>query len=169
MIMNHRHSIRFQKLDYSLPNKFFVTICALKHGSYFEKYPELTEIVRDEIIEIQKYFPNINITNSVIMPNHMHLIISINKKVKGVTLGKIINVFKGRTINKWLKTIQKNKINEIACIWQRNYFEHRVRNSNELIKYQKYIKLNPIRWQQDRYNPLNLKCKGFASRSPKFF
>ena len=78
MIMNHRHSIRFQKLDYSLPNKFFVTICALKHGSYFEKYPELTEIVRDEIIEIQKYFPNINITNSVIMPNHMHLIISIN-------------------------------------------------------------------------------------------
>jgi len=166
MIKKHRHSIRLQQLDYSLPNKFFVTLCAFRHGCYFEKYSKLKTIIEKEIVNIQLFFSNINISDSVIMPNHIHIIISINKKISGVTLGKIINVLKGKTVNKWLKVIKEDKTNEIACIWQRNYYEHRIRNDNELEKYKKYIELNPLRWQRDKYNPLNLEYRGFASRSP---
>jgi len=163
---NKRHSFRFQKLDYSLPNKFFVTVCALKHGCYFDKYKNLESIIKGGFVEIQQYFPNINVDSSVVMPNHIHLIISINYKVKDVTLGKIINVFKGKIVNKWLKEIKENKLNAIGCIWQRNYFEHRIRNQEEFTKYSKYIEENPVRWNFDKYNPDNLKCRGFASRNP---
>ena len=166
MFKNKRRSIRFRKLDYSLPNKFMVTICATKHGCYFDKYPTLAKIVKDEIDDIQSYFQNINISDSVIMPNHLHLIININYQIKNITLGKIISVFKGKIINKWLKTIRKHKINCLACIFQRNYFEHRIRNEKELFKYKKYIELNPEKWNYDRYNPVNLKCRGFACRNP---
>lgn len=143
-----------------------VTLCALRHGCYFEKYPKLKAIIGDEIVNTQQYFPNVNIPYCVIMPNHLHAIISINKWINGITLGKIINVFKGRTINKWLNVIKEEKMNEIGCIWQRNYFEHRIRNWVELMKYKKYIELNPSRWSQDKYNPGNLRCRGFAGRNP---
>jgi len=143
-----------------------VTICALKHGCYFEKQPKFRTIVENEIINIQRYFTNITIPHSVVMPNHIHAIISIKNKVEGITLGRIIGVFKGKTINKWLKIIKKEKINEIGCIWQRNYFEHRIRNEEEFEKCKKYIELNPMRWKQDKYNPDNLKCRGAARRRP---
>jgi putative transposase len=166
MFENKRHSIRFNRLDYSLPNKFTVTICATKHGCYFDKFPKLTKITEFEISNINNYFNNVDITNFVIMPNHIHLIIEINYQVKSVTLGKIIGVLKGRIINKWLKMIEKEKINSIACIFQRNYFEHRIRNKEELLQSIKYIELNPLKWDCDRYNPINLSCRGFARRNP---
>lgn len=143
-----------------------VTICALKHGCYFEKQPLLRKIISDEIIEIQQYFPNITILERVVMPNHIHLIISINYQVEAVNLGKVINVFKGKTINKWLKVIKENKINEIGCIWQRNYFERRIRNEEEYKNCKIYIELNPLKWKQDVENPDNFKGRGFASRNP---
>lgn len=144
-----------------------MTICGLKHGCYFDKYNNLTMIIEDELEKISEYFPNVSIDTSVIMPNHIHFIISINKQVKGVTLGKIIGAFKGRTINIWLKAIKESKLNAIGCVWQRNYYEHRIRNAEELRKYIYYINSNPISWDCDKYNPSNLKCRGFASRNPK--
>ena len=91
------------------------------------------------------------------MPNHIHFLITINYQIKDVTLGKIINVFKGRVINNWLKIIQAQDNNAIACVWQRNYYEHRIRNETEYKKYSKYIDLNPMLWKKDKYNPINFK------------
>ena len=153
----HRHTIRLPKLDYSLPNQYFVTICALRHGCYFEKYPELINIINKNFDLLLPYFPNVSINNKVIIPNHVHFIVSIKYQIKHVTLGKIINVFKGRIVNNWLKVIQSQKNNAIACVWQRNYYEHRIRNETEYKKYSRYIDLNPILWKKDKYNPVNFK------------
>ena len=38
-------------------------------------------------------------------------------------------------------------------IWQRNYYEHIIRNETELEKIWKYIDLNPLKWQEDQENP----------------
>lgn len=154
---NHRHTIRLQRLDYSLPNQYFVTICTLRHGYYFKKYPELVDVINKNFNLLLPYFPNISIDNQVVMPNHIHFLITIKYQIKGVTLGKIISIFKGRIVNNWLKIIQLQKINSIACIWQRNYYEHRIRNKIEYQKYSKYIDLNPILWKKDKYNLLNFK------------
>lgn len=158
-MLHHRHTVRLQKLDYSLPNRFFITLCALRHGVYFQKYPQLKKIISGNLFSLSKYFPNISVDKNVIMPNHIHLIIRIKSQVKNITLGKIINVFKGKTINQWLKIIKQNNLNIIACIWQRNYYEHRIRNDEEYYKYSKYIQLNPKNWSKDKYNPVNFKHK----------
>lgn len=165
-----RHSIRLPKLDYGLPNQFFITICTHKHGCYFKKFPELKSIVVDNICQLYRYFPNINTDIFVVMPNHLHLIISIKYQVNAIKLGKIISVLKSKIINDWLKLIKSKKINALASIWQRNYYEHRIRNQGEYKKFKKYILLNPVVWDKDKYNPKNFKTfenrRGLACLSP---
>jgi len=163
-----RHTIRLQRLDYSLPNQFFVTVCTEKHGCYFDKYPKLYTITTNNIYQIQRKYRNISIPIYIIMPNHLHLIIIIKSQAKDITLGTIIKTFKGRIINDWLKIIKLRKINTLGCIWQRNYYEHRIRNAIEYEKYTQYIKQNPAKWNTDRYNPKNLflKCRGLACQDP---
>lgn len=153
-MQNSRHTIRKQLVDYSLPNYFFVTICTNKYGYYFERYPELKIVIENNLKYIDKYFKNVEIKKHVIMPNHIHLILSINNKIKGVTLGKIIAVLKSKTVTDWLKIIKDKKINSIATIWQRNYHEHIIRNKSEYIAYGKYIENNPKEWTNDSYHVL---------------
>ena len=93
------------------------------------------------------------------MPNHIHLIIKINYQVKNVNLGKIIRVYKSKTVNDWLKIIKKENLNCLACVFQRNYFEHLIRNKDEFFKYKNYINNNPKNWPFDKYNPENLLRK----------
>lgn len=55
------------------------------------------------------------------------------------------------------KTFSAKEINEMrnttgTTIWQRNYYEHIIRNEKELWKIRQYIKYNPINWEKDEYN-----------------
>lgn len=43
-----------------------------------------------------------------------------------------------------------------ARLWQRNYYEHIVRDENELIRIREYIKNNPLKWEFDKENPTAL-------------
>ncbi|ODS32916.1 MAG: hypothetical protein SCARUB_01968 [Candidatus Scalindua rubra] len=38
-------------------------------------------------------------------------------------------------------------------MWQRNYYEHVIRNEQELNKIREYIINNPLKWLLDRENP----------------
>ena len=40
-------------------------------------------------------------------------------------------------------------------LWQRNYYEHVIRNENELYRITEYIQNNPLKWDLDRENPLS--------------
>lgn len=90
------------------------------------------------------------------MPNHVHFIVIINESNDcrgGVTpplptLGNIIGYFK------YQSTKQINIIRNTPGlpIWQRNYYEHIIRNEKELYEIRKYIKNNPLNWQDDEYN-----------------
>ncbi|GIV52421.1 MAG: hypothetical protein KatS3mg038_2942 [Candidatus Kapaibacterium sp.] len=40
-----------------------------------------------------------------------------------------------------------------APVWQRNYYEHIIRNEDALNRIREYIATNPLRWQLDRENP----------------
>ena len=158
MSIVHRHTIRKQLVDYSKPNCFFVTVCTNKNGYYFEQHLELTKIAEQNIKLLSSYFQNISIDNFAIMPNHVHLIIKIKFYIKNVDLGKIIRLFKSKTVVDWLKYIRNNNLNEIASIWQRNYHEHIIRNKSEYKKYFDYTTNNPNNWQNDPYHPrLNKK------------
>jgi len=60
------------------------------------------------------------------------------------------------------KTVSTKRINEIrgtlgAVIWQRNFYEHIVRNEKSLERIIAYIQDNPSRWESDPENPSVLK------------
>jgi putative transposase len=62
------------------------------------------------------------------------------------------------TIVRSFKSATTNRINKIrgtsgAVIWQRNYYEHVIRNEDKLNKIRQYIQFNPLKWHLDRENP----------------
>jgi putative transposase len=129
--------------------------------------------------EIPQHYPSIELGGHVVMPNHFHGIVNIsghhvgaqfiapnhcgkdaigqvaiNQRgmVLGVmnhapTVGNIIREFKARC------THGVNKVNNTTGqpLWQRNYYEHIIRNEQAYQKIAEYICTNPQKWQEDTY------------------
>ena len=102
----------------------------------------------------------------IVMPNHVHGIVLINMDYNAGASGlKPRNKGKDGLISRSLgsfirgfKTSVTIRINKIrnspkANVWQRNYFEHIIRDENELNKAREYIFCNPKNWESDRENP----------------
>ncbi len=116
---------------------------------------------------IPAHFPNVELDAFVLMPNHLHGIIVITPvgaqhaaplqseaghlNVKPGSLGAIVRSFKSATS----KAVHALPDGQATQIWQRNYYEHVIRNERELQAIRRYIELNPIRWELDRDNLAN--------------
>ena len=79
-------SPRLKNWDYSTPGIYFITICTLNHnqflGKIIDENIELSNkgiIVKDCLINISKHFSNLTLIDFVIMPNHIHLLLKLNK------------------------------------------------------------------------------------------
>jgi len=95
------------------------------------------------------------------MPNHFHAILFIirrgvlqyaptNKfRSPSQTIGSIVRGFKSAVT----KRTNKLRNSPSTPVWQRNYYEHVVRNENELNQIREYIQNNPLKWELDRENP----------------
>ncbi|MCK5051732.1 MAG: transposase [Candidatus Cloacimonetes bacterium] len=66
-------------------------------------------------------------------------------KPQSGSLSMIINQFKG-SVKRWC-----NKNDHKWFRWQRNYYEHIIRNDKDLFDITEYIKKNPINWRNDEY------------------
>jgi len=91
-----RKSIRLRGFDYSEPREYFVTICSRNRKCIFGEIinqemalNELGKIVEEEILNIPNRFKNVEIKIYTVMPNHIHLIVSILERedpIVGATL-----------------------------------------------------------------------------------
>jgi len=170
----HRHSIRLKDYDYSQNGAYFVTLSTQNRECLFGeiendemKLNEWGKVAKGEWINLPKRFTNIELDLFVIMPNHTHGIITI-KNLVGVsfmkpetkyniatsnqhmglinqtpTLGHVIRHFKSKSSYE----IHQNGLNQI--IWQRNYYEHIIRNEGDLNRIREYIIDNPLNWRKD--------------------
>jgi len=84
MVFENRKSIRLKEYNYSEPGDYFITICTQNREDMFGeiidgkmKLNEVGEMVKQKIIEIPTFYPNIEIDIFVIMPNHIHMVICI--------------------------------------------------------------------------------------------
>ena len=109
-------------------------------------------------LEMQEKYINIKLHDYVIMPNHLHGIIEINNMQMGAgtrpapTISNFIRDFKSLTTLEYLKGVKENKYpNFNKRIWQRNYYEHVIRNEKEYYQILEYIENNPLRWEEDKY------------------
>lgn len=156
-----------------------MTLCTFERESYFEQFPELNEIVDTEWRRIPERFPAVAMDQYVIMPNHLHGIIVIDGESEylqgrhpkkgypqGVSLqgnieygrpnlGTIIGSYKSLCANAWLKLIKSRDINARGKFWQSNYYEHVIRDEEELNRIRNYIVDNPLKWETDWENPVN--------------
>lgn len=178
---SQRKSIRLKGYDYSQEGLYFVTICTQGHiclfGEIYQHEMILNEVgkmVEKCWLDISYYFPDIALHDYVIMPNHIHGILEIivgtnnNSSEKiGIfespkrTIGSVIRGFKNGVIKRLKETglleqILANNYSPLQqikrnSIWQRNYYEHIIRNENSCNKITDYINLNPSNWKKDKY------------------
>ncbi|MEK7310500.1 MAG: hypothetical protein AAB382_00895 [Chloroflexota bacterium] len=71
------------------------------------------------------------------------------------TLGDVMGAFKSLVFTVYLDWVEAYDPNRRAKFWQRNYYEHVVRNERELHAIRRYIQNNPLKWALDRDNPTN--------------
>ncbi len=129
--------------------------------------------------KVTNKFPSAQTDEYVVMPNHFHGIINIvgaapcgrpnlgghpdpdntNNKLGqpykvAPTLGDIVNWFKTMTTNRYIRGVKQNSWPRFSGkLWQRNYYEHIIRNEDELNHLHRYIADNPANWQIDNENP----------------
>jgi REP element-mobilizing transposase RayT len=200
----NRQSIRLKSYDYSQQGSYFITLVTQDRIHLFGKIEDgkmilnsVGKIVEEEWIKTIQLRTNIALGEFVIMPDHIHMIITItaqlekkedkewihsNPKSPSHTIGAIIRGFKGastKKINLFLNstgespfaptielpfapTIEspfapknsqftrtefyKNKI------FQRNYYEHIIRNQNDYNRIEQYILDNPKNWKKKKLN-----------------
>ena len=140
-----RKSPRIPKFDYSSSGYYFVTICTYNKNCIFgttEKLSNFGIIARNDLYAIEKHFDYVRIDRCVIMPNHIHAIIVLEKSFIS-NLNLIVGQYKSGVTR---------KIREIAPdtqVWQRSYHDHIIRNEKQYQKIWEYIDTNPLRWKED--------------------
>lgn len=172
-----RRSIRLRDFDYSQEGAYFVTICTHNRALLFDLYPALKEIILFNWAALPERFPVVNLDQFVIMPNHFHGIVAIthqgahinpagppndgrkdNSKIpQTITLGKVIGVFKSLCASDWRHHCRVQTPFAEIRLWQRNYYDHIIRNDQELNQIREYILQNPLKWELDPENPSNIK------------
>ncbi|MBS1258552.1 MAG: hypothetical protein MAG551_01611 [Candidatus Scalindua arabica] len=191
--VHKRRSIRLKGYDYSQHGMYFVTVCTNNHHFLFGHIAEERMTLNNAgrfankcWLEIPEHFPHVALDEFIIMPNHIHGIICIDtmnnvgvqnleplhkqnkyQQIIPKSIGSIIRGFK-IGVTKWFR-----KNTNIHNVWQRNYYEHIVRNEKELVRIMEYIMYNPLKWMLDRENPDRigsdkLEDEIFSSRGSKF-
>jgi putative transposase len=167
---HHRRSIRLPRYDYSQAGAYYVTIVSyhrdLLFGEIVNKEMILNEFgkIADECWRaIPYHFPFVELGAYVIMPNHVHGIIFIRRgtiyraptmeqfqKPVADSIPTIIRTFKAAV------TRRIGREHNATGIWQRNYYEHIIRDEQDLQNKSDYIEANPTLWDEDDNNPRNL-------------
>jgi len=157
MVFPKRKANRLKGYDYSSNGAYFVTICTAERrkilcdivGDGLPVPKEAGAIAEMCIQEIPFKYPVVRVDNYVIMPNHIHLLLSINA-ISGTgdpspTLGNIIGWYKYQTT----KMINENEKTSGKPVFQRSYHDHVIRSEEDYSKIWNYIVGNPMKWTED--------------------
>ncbi|HEX9739916.1 MAG TPA: transposase, partial [Ignavibacteriaceae bacterium] len=164
-------SSRLKDWDYSTPWWYYVTICTkdmkcrfgeIRNGKMI--YNQIGKKAVEYFENIPKHFLSSEIDYFIVMPNHVHGIIIINDTVEtrhGVSLqtnfGKLIKNSLSVIINHYKGAVTRftRKSIDITFQWQRGFYDHIIRNENDLDRIRTYISNNPLKWELDEYFKLN--------------
>lgn len=170
-----RGSIRLPRYDYTQPGAYFITICAADRrcifGEIIDGAMRLNKyglIVAAQWAGLPKHYSNATLDEFILMPNHVHGIICLTDGLypsvgAGFKPARTSAQSKPRhglpEIIRGFKTFSSRRINQLrgaigAPVWQRNYYEHVVRDEGDLDVIRRYIVENPFKWAEDPENPL---------------
>ncbi len=162
-----RKNIRLQGYDYSQSGLYYVTVCTdFKEKILWNKNSDnktdlspVGKIVDDSIKFIDANYDNVVIDKYCIMPNHIHLIVDLgmsesrrgslplreSENQNNIELHNVIGRMKSYTTRQY-KILSRN---QKAVLWQRNFYEHIIRNDEDYAEKWQYIDENVIKWNLD--------------------
>jgi REP element-mobilizing transposase RayT len=194
-IKPNRRSIRLPEYDYRQAEAYFVTICTRKRECLLGEIKsgemllsEFGGIVKDEWHRTKRIRPHVNLDAFIIMPNHIHGIIVLKEdpidEIRRGTMDRAPTPKFERfgkptsnsipTIIRGFKSSVTQRVNELRgtfgeTVWQRNYYEHVIRNEIDLDEIRQYIENNPFKWLEDENHPANIEPpnrRGTMHRAP---
>lgn len=142
-----RKELRLKDYDYLKKGMYFLTICVKDRIEILgkiinENRIELSNegnIAKQSIEQIEQKYTGIIIDEYIIMPNHIHMNIIVDKE-NNITISRLIKQYK-MYVSKEVK----------YGFWQKSFYEHIIRNEKEYIKISEYIQNNVRNWKQDKY------------------
>ena len=154
----NRKSIRLKNYDYTKNGLYFVTICIQNREHLLGEIIDGQHIVYDSgkminLIwnDLGKHFNGVTTYEFVVMPNHVHGIIGLENS--SLNLSETIRRFKTFTTRQYIKHVTNSQWKPFyKKLWQRNYYEHIIRNEQSLEKLRTYIENNPLKWNVDILN-----------------
>jgi putative transposase len=182
---HHRRSIRLKDYDYAQAGAYFVTIVVQDRKCLFGEVVDGVVRLNDAGLMVQavwedlpSHYAGIDPDALVVMPNHIHGIIALlgtgpratptsegqpqrvapTRNAAKMSLSDVIHRFKTLTTKRYIEGVKRFLWASFATrFWQRNYFEHIIRDEESLQRIRQYIHENPARWIFDRENPLVTK------------
>ena len=149
---------------------FFVTFQVAKNKSELgaivgEKcvLNPLGEAVESLISTLGQYNPEIHVDSSVVMPNHVHLILKIDNRPDNEEhhLGKIMCKLKSLAAREYRMLKERDLARDIgSSLWQENYWEKILTSHEQLETRRRYIADNPKNWSMDRFGPVTSHSLG---------
>ncbi|MCC7478069.1 transposase [bacterium] len=166
---HHRRSVRLSYWDYSRPGYYFLTICCHQRQCLFGRIvdgemqlSEYGRVAKEELLKSVEIRRELSFDSLVIMPNHIHIVVVINRRDDG-TLGYRREALtrERHSVSSFiasLKSVVTARINTMRStpgvpVWQRGFHDHIVRSEASLLAIRQYILDNPRQWELDRLHP----------------
>ncbi len=174
----HRRSLRLKEYDYAQAGAYFVTVVVqarlLLFGDVVDGEMRLNQAgatVMRVWEEMPDRFPNIEMDAFVVMPNHIHgIIVVVGAPLVGAQdprattrvaptggrgLGDVVGAYKSLTTVEYGRGVKAMDWAPFhGRLWQRNYYEHILRNEQSMEITRQYILDNPLQWAFDAENRL---------------
>jgi REP element-mobilizing transposase RayT len=161
-----KNSLRLRGYDYSQGGGYFITVCTDGREHLFGEIHDVKMIENQngQIVgacwnDLPNHYPNVELDEFVVMPNHVHGIIFIIENDVGARHASPLQAKRydlGDIVGSWKSAVTK-QINELrgtqgASIWQRSFHDHIIRDEKSLNRIREYIITNPERWEYDQEN-----------------
>ena len=160
-----RKNPRLAGYDYRLSGGYFLTICTYDKQCLFGRIDNdrmilnrAGIIVRDEWLKSAQIRQEITLDDYVVMPNHIHGIVFISRhpNISSRSIAKPSG-YAAKSLSSFVvgfKSAATRRINELkgtkgTKVWQRNYYEHIIRNEEDHSRIKHYIRENPVKWSSD--------------------
>lgn len=158
MNLPKRKPNRLSHYSYSSEGCYFLTLCAVDQRCLFSRiqHSSLSEapivqlsnygrILNDQIETMKQIYSDIRIDHYVIMPNHVHFLLSV---ITQQTAASPAN----ERVPSFVSALKRMTNKTAGCnLWQRSYHDHVIRDEDDFLRRWKYIEENPARWTMDRF------------------
>ena len=152
-----RKDMRLRSWDYGDSAWYFITVCCKQMQELFgevvvrdnsaamllNERGKCCESVLRDACDTDK---NPSVIVFVVMPNHVHFIVAVDKDDdSSVSLGQFVHFIKSAVS----RAIHKTEPG--ISVWHRGYYDHIIRDDEDLERIMEYIRNNPGKWFEDRY------------------